>query len=739
MEWIVRNMEIIKKISRPLKIFLLGAFFFLTACGDKVLNNPHDSLGTENVYYGTFSEPPKTLDPARSYSSDEILFIAQIYEPPLQYHYLKRPYELMPLTANKMPSVQYFDSKNRLLAKEAPDEKIAYSVYEIGIKPGIFYQPHPAFSRDAEGNYRYHHLKNSDVKYVKQIKDFKLTENDTRELTAEDYVYQIKRLAAPHIHSPIYGFLNQYIFDLETLNTKIEQVISKNSTAEKFWLDLRNFPFEGAEVVDRYTYRIKIKGKYPQFMYWLATLFFAPLPWEVDAFYSQSLLKDKNITLNQFPVGTGPYQIDENNPNRRIILKTNPFYHEDFFPESGDVEDIQRGFLKNAGQRLPFVDSFVFSLEKEAIPRWNKFLQGYYDASAINSDSFDQAIQIDREGNPFLTKAFQKKAIQLQTSVGSSIFYIGFNMLDDVVGGDSESARKLRQAISIALNFEEFIAIFLNGRGLPAFGPIPPGVYGYQEGEQGINPYVYTWAYGHAQRRSLQEAKKLLAEAGYPNGVDPKTGKALILNYDVPSSPNPDDKARLDWMRKQFATLGIALNVRATLYNRFQEKMRLGNAQIFMWGWSADYPDPENFLFLLYGPNGKVKFGGENASNYHNPKFDVLFKQFKYLEDGPEKIKLIEQMVRLVQHDAPWVFGLHPKNFQLFHQWVDPVKPNEVANNLLKYVRIHPKLREHLRAEWNQPVWWPAWVLLVFLVVLVAGVWIHYWRRAHARKKRLHE
>ena len=71
-------------------------------------------------------------------------------------------------------------------------------------------------------------------------------------------------------------------------------------------------------------------------------------------------------------------------------------------------------------------------------------------------------------------------------------------------------------------------------------------------------------------------AKKLLADAGYPEGRDKKTGRPLILNYDVPASSGPDDKARFDWLRKQFQQLGIELNIRATQYNRFQQKMRTG-------------------------------------------------------------------------------------------------------------------------------------------------------------------
>ncbi|MES9963019.1 MAG: ABC transporter substrate-binding protein, partial [Candidatus Sedimenticola sp. 20ELBAFRAG] len=125
-------------------------------------------------------------------------------------------------------------------------------------------------------------------------------------------------------------------------------------------------------------------------------------------------------------------------------------------------------------------------------------------------------------------------------------------------------------------------------------------------------PYVYEMSNGKSRRKSLDKARELMVKAGYPNGKDKQSGKPLILYYDTTAS-GPDDKARLNWFRKQFAKLGIQLVIRATDYNRFREKMRKGTAQIFMWGWNADYPDPENFLFLLYGPNGKLEHGGENA------------------------------------------------------------------------------------------------------------------------------
>ena len=295
---------------------------------------------------------------------------------------------------------------------------------------------------------------------------------------------------------------------------------------------------------------------------------------------------------------------------------------------------------------------------------------------------------------------------------------MGFNMQDPIVGGLSTKKIKLRQAIAIALDYEEYIQIFMNGRGIVAHSPIPPGIFGHLNGQKGINPYLYNWHNNKAERKSITYANKLLAEAGYPNGIDPKTKQALILNYDVTGSSGPDDKARFDWMRKQFAKLGIQLNIRATLYNRFQEKIRTGKAQIFSWGWNADYPDPENFLFLLYGKNSKVKYNGENAANYSNPDFDKLFTEIKNMPNSPARQAKINQALDIVRRDSPWIFGLHPVSFTLAHQWVDPIKPHAIASNLLKYKNVTPHVRKKLQKQWNKP----EYEIIIFLILLVIGL-----------------
>ena len=702
----------------------------LCACTASPWNNPYSAAdAVQNTLYAAFDVRPKHLDPVLSYSENEAIFVAQIYEPPLQYHFLRRPYELIPLIATEVPKPTHLDAVGQLLPADSPAEDVTYSVYRIAIKPGIYYQPHPAFAKSATGDLLYHALTPADLASVQTLADFKRT--DTRELTAADYAYQIKRMAHPKLHSPIAGLMSEYIVGLSELAQRLAQAYAELEAKghRPPFLDLSQFETEGVKVIDRYTYEIKLKGKYPQFRYWLAMPFFAALPWEAERFYTQAGMQEKNIALDWYPVGTGPYMLIENNPNRRMVLQRNPHFHGETYPLEGEASD-QR-MIEDAGKPLPFIDQAIYSLELENIPYWSKFLQGYYDTSGISSDSFDQAIQFGTQGEPELTEAMAEKGLQLLTAVEPSLFYMGFNMLDEVVGGLTERARRLRQAIAIAVDYEEFISIFTNGRGIAAQGPLPPGIFGYKEGAEGINPSVYEWVNDQPRRRSIEAARSLLIEAGYPDGRDTTTGKPLVLHYDT-ALTGPEAKARLDWLRKQFIKLGLQLDIRATDYNRFQDKMLKGTAQIFEWGWNADYPDPENFLFLLYGPNAKALHQGENAANYQNPEFDRLFERMKSMENTPERQALINQMVAHVRRDVPWAGGWHPVQYSLYHAWYKNTKPNQMARNTLKYRRLDPPLRARLRAEWNHPVLWPVIVLASLMVVGIVPAVLSYRRRERA-------
>jgi ABC-type transport system substrate-binding protein len=377
----------------------------------------------------------------------------------------------------------------------------------------------------------------------------------------------------------------------------------------------------------------------------------------------------------------------------------------------------------------------VYSREKESIPYWNKFLQGYYDSSAIPSDTFDQAVRVAVGGEVGLTTEMEVKGIKLRTSPDTTILYLGVNWLDDVVGGGSERSSKLRQAIAIAVDWEEFISIFLNGRGRPSHDPLAPGIFGQRTGREGINPITHVWEGGRAVRRPIEEAKKLLAQAGYPNGRDARTGQPLVLYLDTVGR-GPGDKPRFDWWRRQFARISVQLEIRDTDWNRFQEKIRKASQQLYILGWNADYPDPENFMFLLHGAQSRAKSQGENTSNYVNPEFDRLFERMKVMPNTPERQAIIDRMVEIYRRDAPWVGGFHPLSYGLSHSWMMNGKPNNMARNNLKYVRVDVERRAALRREWNQPILWPAILILALLVVGSVPAFVSYRRREQMAIKR---
>ena len=351
----------------------------LTGCQDEPLNDPYPQfMSDEKIFFSAFTSSPKHLDPAISYTQDEAIFTFEIYEPPLQYHYLKRPYELVPLTTVKMPSVKYINQEGKEINELS--DNVAYSIYTIEIKPNIFYQEHPAFAKmPGTEEYRYHHMAPSELKGIHSIKDFEYT--GTRELSANDYIYEIKRLADPSVNSPIFGVMVNYIVGFKEFNENLQIKRAK----DKSFINLNDIPLEGVKLINPYTYEIKLKGKYPQFKHWLAMPFFSPIPWEAMKFYSQPLLQKRNITLDWFPVGTGPFILAENNPNMIMILDKNKNFHGETYPEEGEPGDEAAGYLINKGKPLPLVDKLVFVLEKEGIPYWNKFLQGYYDLSLITN------------------------------------------------------------------------------------------------------------------------------------------------------------------------------------------------------------------------------------------------------------------------------------------------------------------------------------------------------------------
>ena len=718
-----------------------GALLALALAGCNNSPWPHDAAGENTIYTSMIENTPRHLDPTASYWSNDTAVTYQVYEPPYGYHYFKRPFELVPKTAQRVVAPFYVDKDGRRLPDDAPADQIAESIYEVPIKPGIRYQPHPAFARDGAGRYRYHAMKREEVAKHDSPMDF---EQGTRELVAEDFVYAIKRHATTRITTPIFGVFSEYIVGLR----EYSEVVKKADAAmregldpaslDKPFLDFRRWPLAGATAPEKHLLRIRIKGKYPQWKYWMQMTFLAPVPWEADAFYAQPGLAEKGVSLDTWPVGTGPYMVTEYRKDRRIVMERNPNYRREPYPCEGTAQDKAQGLLDDCGKPTPFVDKVVATVEREGTPQRNKFRDGYYDLEVYERTDTGKSYLVEMLDSDRVRADYERKGFNFPQYNDVNSYWIGFNMLDPVLGwGENlqarERGRKLRQAIAIAIDWDEYSQIFPKKAGTTAMSPLPNGIFGSREGTpEGVNTFTHKLVDGKVVRRPIEDARKLMVEAGYPDGRDAKTGAPLVLNYDFYAPPTPERKPEIDWVVKQFRKIDIQLEVRATDNNQFQDKVRKGKHQVFWLGWNADYPDAENFLFLFYGPNSKSVSDGENTQNYQSPDYDKLFLQLKTMEDGPEKQATIDKMVRTLQEDAPISMGFFPYASAATQSWVANTKPAILVRDHGRYLKVDTAKRQASLAAWNQPVWWP----LVLLAAIVLAAWL-YIRGALRRRERM--
>lgn len=679
----------------------------LAGCGD---NSPYPPGAAEaNTLYTAFTEQsPVHLDPTASYWSNEAPFTYQIHEPLYGVHPFHRPYRLVPRAAAEVVTPVLLDRAGRVLPPDAPGEQVAQSVYDIPIRPGLRYQPHPAFATDAQGRLLYHRLDPVEVARHRSPLDF--ARQGSRELVAEDFVYAIKRHATTRVPAPFLSVLAEHLLGMADLAQQVRHEDARLPAGpDRPFLDLRRWPLEGASAPGRHLLRIRLKGRYRQWDHWMATTFLAPVPWEADAFYAQPGMARQGLSLDRWPVGTGPYQLVVSEQDRRHVLARNPHHRGLPYPCDGTPQDLAEGRLADCGRPTPFIDRIEFRIEPERMAVRTKFLQGYLDVPLLDRDEWGAALQADMDDDPDTLHLYTARGLQLPRLADLSLYYLGFNLDDPVVGWGRDAPeqarhRALRQAISIAIDWEERSRLFPGDGGETAMSPLPPGLFGVRQDQPGgHNPVTHVQTPQGLRRRPLRDAQALMVQAGYPDGRDPRTGQPLVLHYDYYGAPTPERKADLDWMVRQFARLGIRLVVRATDHRQYQDKVRRGQYQLYWSGWQADYPDAENFLALLHGPNGKARAGGENLSNYASPAFDRHFAALRDLPDGPARQAVIDAMVRTLQEDAPWSFGYFPWAGGAWQRWVRNAKPSSVVRDSVRYLRLDVADRVAQQRAWNAP------------------------------------
>jgi len=470
-------------------------------------------------------------------------------------------------------------------------------------------------------------------------------------------VYSIKRVADQKNASTGYWAFNDRIVGLDEFRA---------ATAGSLPTDYA-MPVEGLRAVDRYTLRIRLKRPYPQLLWILSMHYAAALPREAVEFYGDDFVNH--------PVGTGPFVLESWRRNHRVVYARNPAWRR----TGRDVEELRRmGEGENGGvgewesggmgegereDAFPQMDRIVEYVIDDSSTRWLCFLRGQIDLyTDISRDNWDVVITPDLE----LDERLRDMGVHLSSIAGLDTFYTAFNMDDPVVGTN----RKLRQALTCAFNSEEWTR-FYNHRITRAKGPIPPGVAGHWQG-----PSLYPF--------DLEQARKLLAEAGYPEGRDPKTGKRLKLTLEL-GRTDLETRESTELFIGFMDKIGVVIEPSYNNWPTFLRKLGRRQAQMFRVGWIADYPDAENFLQLFYGPNSSP---GPNRSNYVNPEFDRLYEQVREMSDSPKRTELYRRMAKIVVEDAPWIFMYHRMDYTLHYDRLKDYVPHDFPYGMDKYYRV---------------------------------------------------
>lgn len=552
----------------------------------------------------------QTLDSGNLTDIYSLGIASQIFESLYEYHYLKRPCELVPLLAEEMPQIS--------------DD---YLTYTIRIKKGIFFQDDPCFP-DGKG----------------------------REVTAADFVYALKRIANVKYMSQRWPDWNGRIVGLDEFRE-----FTKGFQRE---LDVDySRPVEGLQALDDYTLQFKLTKPWPQLAWYLASAVTAPAAREAAEYYGRDIM--------YHPVGTGPFRLKIWQRSFYIELVRNETWHGGFYPAEGEPSDAENGYLADAGKPLPFADAILYRIIEEFQPAWLMFLRGDLDMMQIFKDNFSQAVNPDT-----LTAApeMSERGIRLLVFDDPSVFWVGFNMQDAVLGPN----KPLRKAICRAIDRQAANRLFFNGVHKIAYGYLPPGLEEY-------DPNIVHTDYA---RYDPAEARALIQEAQALFG-----GPIPPLTIAIPGTSNLDRQIG-QFLQKYFADVGLQLRVDYMDWPTYLDGLNKGKLQIFFSGASPSIPDSLDMLMAFCSWNWG--YGG-NHFYYSNPQFDELYRQVEEMFPGPERTRLCRRMERIMLDDYPAAFLNHRVSIAIIHDWYRNAKPHVFSYNTAKYRKIDLEQRSRYK------------------------------------------
>ena len=455
-----------------------------------------------------------------------------------------------------------------------------------------------------------------------------------RPVTAADVVFSLKRLSDRKVASP-----GSWLMDDAVKGMRAFADASTGESATDYSMDVA-----GLQVLDDRRVRIELTQPRQQFLWYFAMAYTAIVPHEAVEYYGADFGKQA--------VGSGAYKLAGWQRNHQMDFVRN---------QSWRGWKAGPAAFDPSSTLLPF-DRFVFRVIDDVSTQWLCFLSGELDfLGSITRDNWDVVVGPDGE----IDDSLKERGIKLHCIPALEVFYIGFNMDDPVLGNN----KKLRQALNCAFDSERWVRFF-NNRTIECDGPLPPGVEARVE-----SPFEY--------RFDLEKAKRLLKEAGYPDGIDPKTGRRLVLNLDM-GRTSQEIRESTDLLVSFYNKVGVSIKPHFHNWPVFLKNISNRQSQMFRIGWIGDYPDAENFLQLFYSHNVSP---GPNRVNYVNPEVDRLYEMAVKTIDDEKRNKMWKDLQEIVREDCPWLFMYYRKTYTLCNDRVIGYQPTDFPYATEKYYR----------------------------------------------------
>jgi len=623
-------------IAVLLTVALVAAPFWLLEKEDST------RLEGKVVEYISYSSKIDTIDPASCNSAPSVMVQGCFYEGLYTYHYLKRPLEVIPELAESMPDIS--------------DDGLTYT---IRVKKGIKYARNPCFGRESGGKHKY----------------------KTRTVTADDFVLAFKRVADFHVSSPLsLALLQGKILGMDDFR-RSSRIYAPGDFSRYEKEDL-----PGVMAKDKHTLVFRLTARFPQIMYVLALKFYAPTPHEVISYHLSTRddgkggresvpIKERTTEVRrpEAAVGTGAYMMTKWVRGSLIIMDRNSDFHETLYPSTGAPGDDKLGLLEDVGRKVPFTDARHMMCIPESNPDWMLFRAGLQDYALIPSTVFQTVISPSAE----LIETYRKEGIRLLRDPHPGIWWIAFNLADNVMG----KSRSLRQGMYMAFDVDKYIEVIWTGRGKRALNIIPSMLKGHKEA--GPGPYARVDL--EAARKKIEQAKKELADADVI-----KPGEDIpVITMDF-SNPGEQNYRIAEFMKSEFRKVGIRMKIEFNDYPTLLSKMNNKQYQALYLGWYADYPDAENFLQNFYSPNIELN---TNYFSYANEEFDRLFEAAGKLPKIDDRVPLYAQMARMISEDVPVMLLREPIIYTLVRSWTHNYKYHPIAAGIEKNIRIDTELR----------------------------------------------